>query len=78
MSVLQSTYYEELPDLDRYGELEATATTIKIHVAATFIEHVHISVGDAEVNLTIENAEAILIGLQIAIRSAIKGRNLHK
>ena len=78
MSVLQSTYYEELLDLDRYGELEGTATTIKIHVAATFIEHVHISIGDAEVNLTIENAQAILVGLQNAINSAIKGRNFGK
>ena len=78
MSVLQSTYYKELPNLDRYGDLEESATTVEVHVAATFWEHVHISIGDAEVNLTIENAEAILAGLEAAMRSAIKGRNLNK
>ena len=82
MSVLQSTYYENLPDLDRYGNLDYSDVHVTVHVAATFYEHVHLCLErldqEVEVNLTIENAEAILVGLQAAIASAIKGRNLRK
>ncbi len=78
MSVLQSTYYENLPDLDRYGNLEQSATTVTVHVAATSWKNVHIAIGNAEVNLTIKNAEAIYAALSVAIGSAIKGRDLNK
>ena len=89
MSVLQSTYYEELLELDRYGNPEEPARMAIVHVAATFYEHVHISLETiddtdlnsivyAEINLTIENAEAILAGLKAAIGSARKGRDLVK
>lgn len=78
MSVLRSTYYRDnLPDLDRYGTI-ISMDYMEVHVAATFWEHVHISIGDEEVNLTIEDAEAILTGLRAAIDSAIKGRKLGK
>ena len=80
MSVLQSTFYEDVPDLDRYGSLDYSDVQVTVHVAATFYEHVHICLGrldqEVEVNLTIENAEAILAGLSKAIESAKKGRAL--
>lgn len=79
MSVLQSTYYEELPNLDRYGDLD-DEEPIQVHVAAAFFEHVHLSLESCdqitEVNMTIEHAEAILNGLVKAIESAKKGRAL--
>lgn len=78
MSVLQSTYYENLPDLDRYGSLDYSDVQVTVHVAATNYEHVHICIErldrEVEVNLTIENAEEILVGLSKAIESAKKGR----
>ena len=78
MSVLRSTYYSEtLPDLDRYGTI-ISLDYMEVHVARSYYEHVHISIGDEEINLTIEDAEAILAGLQAAIASAIKGRNFRK
>ena len=78
MSVLQSTYYENVPDLDRHGSLDYSDVQLTVHVAATSYEHVHICLErldqEVEVNLTIENAEAILAGLSKAIESAKKGR----
>ena len=80
MSVLQSTYYEDVPDLDRYGNVDYADVVITVHIAATFYEHIHICLmrqnEEVEVNLTIENAEAILAGLNKAIESAKKGRAL--
>ena len=80
MSVLQSTYYENVPDLDRHGSLDYSDVQLIVHVAATSYEHVHICLErldqEVEVNLTIENAEAILAGLSKAIESAKKGRAL--
>ena len=62
MSVLQSTYYEELPNLDRYGDLD-DEEPIQVHVAAAFFEHVHLSLESCdqitEVNMTIEHAEVV-------------------
>lgn len=76
MSVLQSTYYRDnLPDLDRYGTI-TSLDYMEVHVAASYYEHVHISIGDEELNLSIEDAKDILVGLKAAIDSAIKGRNL--
>lgn len=82
MSVLRSMYYEELPDLNRYGENDRDGV-VEVHVAAAFLEHIHISIEQrgeayAEVNMTIETAEAILVGLQTAIASARKGRELRR
>lgn len=78
MSVLSSAYYEELPDRDRYGNLEQPAKTVEVHVAVIPNKHVHISIGDAEVNLTIKDAEDILAGLKAAIGYARKRRNRHR
>ena len=89
MSVLKSTYHEELLELDRYGNPEEPARKAIVHVAASFFEHVHISLETiddtdpnsivyAEINLTIENAEAILAGLEKAIAAARERRNLKR
>ena len=86
MSVLSSTYFGEVPDRDRYGMITGDQT-IEIHVARSFIEHVHIglrttdqddpnSLTYAEVNLTIEEAEKVLAGLVEAIASASRPRDL--
>ena len=81
MSVLASTYYEDIPDLDRYGKPDEDRT-ITVHVAACFYEHIHISLDTwaayAEANVTIETAEALVEGLQAAIASARKGRELRR
>lgn len=81
MSVLASTYYEEVPELDRYGNPDQDHI-MTIHVAACFYEHIHISLDTwaayNEANLTIETAEAIVVGLQAAIASARKGRELRR
>jgi S-adenosylmethionine:tRNA-ribosyltransferase-isomerase (queuine synthetase) len=81
MSVLSSTYYEDITDLDRYGEGKSDYR-VTLHVAASFYEHVHVSIDThdaySEVNMTIETAEAMLAGLEAAIESARKGRNLRK
>lgn len=78
MSVLSSTYYEDLPDLDRYGNHE-NDQTVNVHVANTFWEHIHIAIEDyehnyVEANMTIENAKLIIEALQQAIVSAELGR----
>lgn len=81
MSVLSSTYYEDLPDLDRYGKQDKDRV-LTLHVAACYLEHIHISLDTwaayAEANVTIETAEAIVEGLQAAIASARKGRELRR
>jgi hypothetical protein len=82
MSVLQSTYYEELPNLDRYGDNEEGQPPMQVHIAASYYEHVHVSLESSEqemveINMTIEDAEAVLNGLSKAIASAKKGRALN-
>ena len=82
MSVLQSTYYEELPNLDRYGDNEEGQPPMQVHIAASYYEHVHVSLESSEqemveINMTIEDAEAVLNGLSKAIKSAKKGRALN-
>ena len=81
MSVLSSTYHEELEDLNRYGKLESDYR-VTLHVAASFFEHIHLSINthDAynEINMTIETAEAVVAGLLEAIASARKGRELRR
>ena len=79
MSVLRSTYYEELANLDRYGENKEGMPPMQVHIAASFWEHVHMSLESCEqemveVNMTIEDAEAILAGLAKAIQWAKKGK----
>ena len=79
MSVISSTYYEALPNLDRYGNLD-DEEQIHVHVGSTFYEHVHLSIESydqiTEVNMSIENAMAIVAGLTEAIESGKKGRAL--
>ncbi len=81
MSVLSSTYYEDLPDLDRYGKQDDDRV-LTLHVAACYFEHIHISLDTwsayNEANITIETAEALVEGLQAAIASARKGRELRR
>lgn len=82
MSVLRSTYFEELPNLDRYGKNEEGQPPMQVHIAASFWEHVHMSLESCEqeiveVNMTIEDAKAVLAGLSKAIESAEKGRALN-
>jgi hypothetical protein len=81
MSVLRSTYHNELEDLDRDGKLDSDYR-VTLHVAASFYEHIHLSIDthDAynEVNMTIETAEAMLAGLEAAIASARKIRELRR
>jgi hypothetical protein len=78
MSLLSTTYLEDLPNLDRYGSLDDDAP-IQVHVANCYYEIIHIGFDNPdnsfEVNMTIENAEAILAGLAKAIQWAKKGRN---
>jgi hypothetical protein len=82
MSVLQTTYIKELQDLDRYGKNPEARPPIQVHVAASFWEHVHMSLESCEqemveINMTIEDAKAVLNGLSMAIESAEKGRALN-
>ena len=82
MSVLQSTYIKELQDLDRYGKNPEGKPPIQVHVAASCWEHVHMSLESCEqemveINMTIEDAKAVLAGLSEAIESAEKGRALN-
>ena len=78
MSVLRSTYYEELPDRDRWGNIDKLDKILTIHIATTGWDHVHIQLEEnegenaIEVNLTIEDALTILAGLAEAIRGAQK------
>jgi hypothetical protein len=80
MSVLSSTYLEAIPDRNRYGVID-TEHPIEVHIASAFFENVHISLEQTiktsffvEVNLTIEEAEAIAHALQLAIAGAKRGR----
>lgn len=79
MSVLRSTYLQEMPDRDRWGNIDNPDNIIAVHIATTGWEHVHIMLeqnegeNEIEVNLTIEAALEILAGLAEAIRGAQKG-----
>jgi hypothetical protein len=82
MSVLQSTYYKELDNLDRYGKNEEGQPPMQVHIATSFWEHVHMSLESSEqemveINMTIEDAKGVLAGLSKAIESAEKGRALN-
>lgn len=81
MSVLFSTYLEAIPDRNRYGIID-TEHPIEVHIASAFYENIHISLEQiietshfVEVNLTIEEAEAILHALQLAIAGAKSKRD---
>ena len=77
MSVLGSTYHEEIEDRDRYGEHESDYR-VTLHVGTSFFEHIHLSIDthDAynEVTLTVEEALKVHAGLTEAIIQAMKGR----
>ena len=76
MSVLSSTYLEDIPDRDRYG-IPDTDHPVALHIACSFVEHIHISLEQREhfleVTLTIKEARQALAGLEKAIEDAEKG-----
>ena len=78
MSVLRSTYYEDVPELDRYGKPDPLVDFQQtVHIAIALNGYVHIHLEDinsgCEINVSIEDAEQILQGLQKAIDGAKKG-----
>ena len=79
MSVLRSSYLEELPERDRWGNIDNPDNIMMVHIATTGWEHIHLMLeqnegeNELEVNLTIEAALQLLAGLAEAIRGAQKG-----
>lgn len=79
MSILRSTYLEELPDRDRWGHIDKPDNIIAVHIATTGWDHIHLMLeqnegeNELEVNLTIEEALQLLAGLAEAIRGAQRG-----
>lgn len=80
MSVLRSTYLEEFPDRDRWGNIDHASRTISVHVATTGWDHIHIQLEEVdsqsyaiEVNLTIVEALQVAASIVEAIQGAIKG-----
>lgn len=79
MSILRSTYLEELPDLDRWGNIDDANKMIALHVATSGWDVIHLQLEEnegenaIEVNLTIEDALKLHAGLVEAIIGAVKG-----
>lgn len=79
MSILRSTYLEELPDRDRWGTIE-DQRDIALHVAVSGWDVIHLQLEEndgtnaIEVNLTVEDALKVHAGLTEAIIGAMKGR----
>ncbi len=79
MSILSSTYLEELPDRDRWGDI-TNDDTIAVHVAVSGHDIIYLMLEEnldgnsIEVNMTIEDALQLLAGLAQAIEGAQKGR----
>ncbi len=77
MIILRSTFLDDVPTLDQYGCLDDDQF-IEVHVGNCHNEIIHIGFDDPdnsfEVNMSIENAEAIADALNDAIKWAKKGR----
>jgi hypothetical protein len=80
MSILRTTYLEQLPDRDRWGNIDYADKPITVHIATSGWDAIHLMLEDEseqnaiEVNLTIEDALQLLAGLAEAIEGAQKGK----
>ena len=79
MSILSSTYLEDLPDRDRWGNIE-TEDTISVHVAVSGYDIIHLMLEEGqgrnsiEVNMTIDDALELHAQMAKAIGQAMRRR----
>ena len=79
MSILSSTYLEDLPDRDRWGNIE-TEDTISVHVAVSGYDIIHLMLEEGEgrnsieVNMTIDDALERHAQMAKAIGQAMRRR----
>lgn len=76
MTILNSTYYDEIPDRDRYGDPNEDSV-ICLHVATSIVPNIiHLSLEQGsqyiELNLTPHHTTDIIIGLLEALIAAGK------